>query len=392
MKKQLLFIHPTMQFGGAEKSLQTLLSLLDYEKYDVDLLLFRRDGSLLELLPEQVRLIELPQDAQTFSMPIAASCKTFLKQGKLKKALARLRFSNAVRGDLSARRLEQRGWYYQKKAYTPLSREYDAAIAYLEGSPIYFCADCVRAKKKIAYIHSDYKKLQMDDTFDRAYFEKMDALVAVSEGCADSLRGSFPEFAEKVCVIENIIAPQMIAQKAAEPADFGDDYEGMRLLTMGRLDEPKGIDMAVEVCAALAAEADFRWYVLGDGPQKAELTAKIAENHLEDRFILLGTRLNPYPYLQACDIYVQPSRFEGKSIALEEAKALRKPILTTAFTTVADQITDGETGSVAEISVQSLTEKLRALLRSADLRQKYSDALRNYDGNISEIEKFYGLL
>lgn len=392
MKKQLLFIHPTMQFGGAEKSLQTLLSLLDYEKYDVDLLLFRRDGSLLELLPEQAHLIELPQDAQTFSMPIAASCKTFLKQGKLNKALARLRFSQAVRGDLSARMLEQRGWNYQKKAYTFLHKEYDAAIAYLEGSPIYFCADCVRAKKKIAYIHSDYKKLQMDDTFDRAYFGKMDALVAVSESCADSLRGSFPEYAEKVCVIENIIAPQTIAQKAAESADFGDDYKGMRLLTMGRLDEPKGIDMAVEVCAALTPEADFRWYVLGDGPQKAELTAKIAENHLEDRFILLGTRLNPYPYLQACDIYVQPSRFEGKSIALEEAKALRKPILTTAFTTVADQITDGETGSVAEISVQSLTEKLRALLTSADLRQKYSDALRNYDGNISEIEKFYGLL
>ena len=164
------------------------------------------------------------------------------------------------------------------------------------------------------------------------------------------------------------------------------------LITLGRLEPQKGYDIALEACALLRDRFDFRWYVLGEGPQKAELEEKIRALGLQDRFVLLGTRLNPYPYLADCDIYVQPSRFEGKSIALEEAKAFRKPIVTTAFTTVADQITDGVTGSVASIDAASIAEKLAELLSGALLREKYTDNLQSYAGNAGEIEKFYALL
>lgn len=392
MKKKLLFIQPSMQFGGAEKSLQTLLCLLDYEQYDVDLLLFRPEGEFLKLLPKEVRLLPLPADAQTFAQPIVPACLSFLKQGKVSLALDRLRFSKAVRKDGSVRMREQYGWQYQKRAFGTLSDNYDAAIAYLEGSPIYFCADCVKAKRKIAYIHSDYSKLQMNRDFDSAYFEKMDALVVVSEECAAALQQVFPQYADKVHIVENIIAPAVLRRNAEEPADFGDDYDGLRLLTIGRLDAPKGIDLGLQACAKLADKADFRWYVLGEGPEREKLEQMIRDNHLENRFILLGTRLNPYPYLRACDVYVQPSRFEGKSIALEEAKCLGKPILTTAFTTVADQITDGVNGSVAEISAERIAERLFALISCAEIRQKYTDALQDYAGNMKEVEKFYDLL
>lgn len=392
MKKKLLFIQPSMQFGGAEKSLQTLLSLLDYDRYDVDLFLFRPEGEFLKLLPKEVRLLPLPHSAQLFALPLAGACAAYLKQGKIGAVQNRIRFSKTVRMAGSERMHEQYGWKYQKKAFCTLPGVYDAAIAYLEGAPLYFCADCVRAKKKIAYIHSDYAKLQMDRDFDSAYFEKMDNVVAVSQECAASLRACFPEHKDKVCVVENIIAPAVLRRRAEEPADFGDDYSGLRLLTMGRLDEPKGIDLGLQACAKLADAADFRWYVLGDGPQRPMLTQKIREYHLEDRFILLGTRLNPYPYLRACDVYVQPSRFEGKSIALEEAKCLGKPILTTAFTTVADQITDGVNGSVAQINAEDIARRLSELLCCADIRQKYTQALQNYAGNTEELEKFYDLL
>ena len=160
---------------------------------------------------------------------------------------------------------------------------------------------------------------------------------------------------------------------------------------MGRLDRQKGLDIAIEACARLADSVDFRWYVLGDGPQRGELEALIASRGLRDRFFLLGTTLNPYPYLARCDVYAQPSRFEGKSIALEEAKCLARPILTTAFSTVRDQIEDGVTGSIAQIDADDVAEKLRALLLEPALRQKLTDNLRGYPGNEREMEKWTAL-
>ena len=391
MKKRLLFVHTSLHFGGAEKSLVTLLCAIDYERYDVDLLLFRQEGELLELLPPQVRLLDLSRDAQTFSLPFPVSCRTFLCRGKPLLALSRARFACAVRGSLPMRVLEQRGWRYRKKAYPTLPQVYDAAIAYLEGSPIYFCADCVQAKKRIAVIHSDYRKLEMDRDFDSAYFARCDALVGVSNACADVLCACFPEHRDRISVLENIVSPAALRAQSLQGAGFDDGYAGLRVLTMGRLDEPKGIDIALEACRLLADDVDFRWYVLGDGPQRPMLTERIARYGLQDRFILAGAKLNPYPYLAQCDVYVQPSRFEGKSIAIEEAKCFAKPILTTAFTTVRNQITDDETGCIAGFAPAELAGKLRLLLTDADLRARLSVNLGDYAGNAGEIEKFYAL-
>ena len=141
MKKRLLFVHPCMGFGGAEKSLQTLLGALDKTQYDADLFLFRQEGALLELLPPEVHLLPPQTTAETFSLPLQSACATFLKQGRPDLAVSRARFSKAVRGNAPMRTLEQRGWKYQRAAFSPLPKQYDAAIAYLEGSPIYFCAD-----------------------------------------------------------------------------------------------------------------------------------------------------------------------------------------------------------------------------------------------------------
>ncbi len=392
MKKRLLFVHPSLQFGGAEKSLQTLLCTIDYTRYDADLLLLRREGELLELLPEQVRLLELPQTAKAFSLPLGSACAQLLRMGKPSLALSRILFSRAVRGDMPIRTLEQRGWKYQKRAFEPLPQTYDAAIAYLEGSPIWFCADFVRAKKKIAVLHSDYRKLEMDSAFDSAYFASFDCIAGVSEACADVLRERFAEHRDKIVVLENIISPDVLRERGAEDADFDEGYGGLRVLTMGRLDEPKGIDLALEACRMLADAADFRWYVLGDGPQRQLLGERIAQYGLQERFVLLGAKLNPYPYLRRCDVYVQPSRFEGKSIAIEEAKCFAKPVLTTDFTTVRDQIVDGGTGLIAKIDAADVAAKLRVLLTDADLRARLSGNLRDYAGNVCEIEKFYAMI
>ena len=342
----------------------------------------------MALVPPEVRLLKLGEDAETFSKPIAQAVAAFTRRGKPALAAARLQFSKAVRGNLPIRVLEQRGWKFQKKAFAPLPDEYDAAVAYLEGSPIYFCADFVRAKRKIAVIHSDYRKLELDAAFDDAYFRAFDAIVAVSDACADVLRAVFPDKADRVQVIENIVSPAALHAQSTQGEAADARYTGLRVLTMGRLDAPKGIDLAVEAASKLADAFDFRWYVLGEGAQRDALQRQIDACGLGDRFILAGAKLNPYPDLARCDVYVQPSRFEGKSIALEEAKCLQRPILTTAFTTVRDQIEDGKTGVIAQIDAGDIAQKLRTLLADPALRQRLSDTLCGYAGSVCEIKKW----
>ncbi len=389
MKKKLLFVNSSMGFGGAEKSLQTLLSLIDTDRYEVDLFLLRREGEFLELLPKEINVLPSPETVKAFSMPLVSSCLYFLKKGKLRNLADRILFSKAVREGASERESMQTSWKYGKSAFPEAEKEYDAAIAYLEGSPIYYCADKVRAKKKIAYIHNDYKKLLMDSEFDRRYFKDFDCIVTVSKECEESLKDVFPEYKDKIRVVENIISPKALRQQAKADEGFCDDFGGKRILTMGRLDSQKGIDIAIEACSILSKKHDIRWYVLGEGAQREELQRQIDENSLRDRFILLGAKINPYSYLSKCDIYAQPSRFEGKSIALEEAKGMGKPIVTTRFTTVSDQIEDGVTGLIAEIDAKSVAEKIDLLLSDGELRERLCENLRSYDGNESEIEVFY---
>ncbi len=392
MKQKLLFVNPSMDFGGAEKSLQTLLTLIDSDKYDIDLFLLRREGKLMELVPPTVNILESPEAVKAFSLPLIESCRYFLSNKMPMTALNRFLFSRSVRSGVSDRQAMQISWKYQKKAFPQMTKQYDAAIAYLEGSSIYYCADKVNAKKKIAYIHSDYKKLQMDRDFDSRYFDAFDSIVTVSGECAQSLCEVFPEHKEKIRVIENIISPASLKKQASADKGFVDDFDGKRILTMGRLEEPKGIDIALEACEILSKRHNIRWYVLGEGSQRESLTRMIQEKGLSDRFILPGATINPYPYLSECDIYVQPSRFEGKSIALEEAKSFKKPIVTTDFTTVRDQITDNVTGLIAKADAKDIAEKIENLLTDESLADRLSDNLSDYTGNENEISVFYDII
>lgn len=390
MKKKLLFVMPSMGSGGAEKSLVTVLSLLDYSKYDVDLFLFRKEGLFLSAIPSTVNVLDGGEDYRYFDGSSKEAMLYCLRHLKLGMAVRRYLYGKAQNLPESERK--KKSWALLSKALPKITKEYDAAIGYLEGMASYYVSDCVCAKIKIGYIHNDYKKLGLDKDLDTQCFRQLDYLVTVSDACVDSLKDSFPQYADKVRCVENIISVNQISEAAQEQVEFDEDYKGLRVCTVGRLNAQKGLDMAVEVCRRIADKVDFRWYVLGEGALREELEAQAKQAGVEDRFILLGTRSNPYPYVRRCDIYAQPSRFEGKSVAIEEAKCLRMPIVTTAYTTVRDQIEDGVTGSIAEISVDSIEEKLFELLTNEDLRATYRKNLSGYTGNISEIEKFYAMI
>ena len=395
MKKKLLFVMESMGSGGGERSLLTLLQLIDYDKHSVDLMLFNSSGLFMDMIPEQVNIISFGKSYESFVQPFGVSLKKYLLKGNLKGAYNRFMYSKTVNGkEGSTLYRDQLAWKYMKGAVAVDLPEYDAAIGYLEGKPNFFVADCVKAKVKIAYIHSDYRKLEMDKKLDEKIFEKFDYVVGVSDKCADILREEFPDLKEKIRAVENITSPEVLRKMAEESAAEYENANSKVLLTIGRIAPPKGYDIAVDAAEILTENgADFKWFAIGKGELQAEIEQKIKEKNLEDKFILLGERANPYPYINGCDIYVQPSYYEGKSIAIDEAKCFAKPIVATRFTTVLDQLADGETALLAEIDAKSVAEKIMQLMAEEKLREHLSENLKKEKlGNEEEIQKFYGML
>lgn len=389
MKKKLLFIMPDLGSGGAEKALVTMLSLFDYERYDVDLFLFRRQGLFLPNVPAQVNVTDAGKRYELFDGSAAACIKASTKKLDLAFAANRIRYAKALKSGN-----ETDVWSCMKKTLPKIDKHYDAAIGYLEGNSVYYCVDCVDADLKIGYVHNDYNKLGLDKNFDRPFFEKLDYVVSVSDECVNVLKENFPDMKEKIKLMLNIVSPSILASLGKENAE---EYKGLctkTLLTVGRFSEQKGYDMAVDAAKILSDKGfDFKWFAIGKGDLQPQITQQISANSLEEKFILLGERANPYPYIKNCDIYVQPSYYEGKSIAVDEAKIFAKPIVCTKFPTVYDQLEDNTTALLAEINAQSIAEKIAALLDDEALCKTLSENLKKQKtGNEGEIDKFYALL
>lgn len=387
MKKKILFVIPSLRSGGAEKSLITLLSLMNYEKYDIDLLCFRQDGLFYEKIPQQVYVIKDTENYEMFDGDAKAAMIHFLKKGRISSVIDRFKYANS---SLS----ENERWELLKKQLPNIEEKYDCAIGYLEGNASYFVAENIQAERKICYVHNDFKKLGLDKEKNRKLFERCDKVVTVSDVCLESLKAEFPSLCEKFVIIENITSPKIINEYAKEETPYENDKDRFVLTTVGRLAPQKAIDLAVKASAILKDKGyNFRWYHIGTGSLKEETESLISSLGVENEFVLLGERANPYPYIGQCDIYVQPSRYEGKSIAIDEAKCLCKPIVTTNFTTVADQIQCGVNGLICEMDETDIAEKIEALFNDEALRKQLSVNLANEKtGNEEELEKFYAIL
>lgn len=391
MKKRLLFIAESMDVGGAGKSLLNLLKNIDYGEYAADLFLFSRAGLLLPALPPQVKLIECG-DYSLFSLSPLKSISAFLKKGNFKLALCRAAFSLTMKLPIgNGLRRGQLAWRFLKPALS--FGEYDAAIGSLEGNPLFAAAECVNAKTKIGFIHSDYRRLGTSAKKDSAFFKKLDYIVTVSQECKAALAECFPNESGKIRVIENIISPEEILHLSQLEAEALPSAR-LKIATCARLSPEKGIDTAIEAAKELNKNGmDFVWLWVGDGSARTEAERKIRRADLSEKFILLGEKVNPYPYISHCDIYAQPSRFEGKSIAITEAKILGKPVVSTSFATASEQMTDGENGVIAANSGRAVAERIMYLYNNKALQAeiKHNLSKESY-GNEGEIKKFLTLL
>ncbi len=266
MKKKVMFVIPSLESGGAEKSLLTLLSLFDYEKYEVDLFAFNPSGMIKDMLPDQVNLLDLPTDYIISKLPLHKSVLSFLKRGKIRIAIDRIKYSMVLRKYGYSNKAEQYAWKHMKKFLTLQQKKYDVAIGYLEKTSNYYVVDMVNSNTKIAYIHSDYEKLNTDKSFDKKYFEKTDFTVTVSQSCSESLKNNQPSVAGKIRVIENIVSKETILDLSKEGKGFERNDSNTIILTVGRLSKEKGVDLAIEACKLLLVDGyKIKWYHIGDG-------------------------------------------------------------------------------------------------------------------------------
>ena len=392
MKKTLAFVIPSLDAGGGEKSLVNLLGTIDTARYDVDLIVLYKRGIFLKSVPKAITILSLPGDFSIFSLPFARSLKTALVKGKFGLFFNRLVFTLKHQFIGHTPDAEQSSWKNIGSSIAPLEKKYDVAIGFLEKTSIYFAVDKIKSNKKIGFVHTNYVDMKINPDFDRAYFEKLDSIVTVSDECVSALKTTFPEFASKVRVMHNILSPKLIWSMANEPVS---DMPGeTTIVSIGRLHREKGFDLAIAACAILVkAGYDIKWYLIGEGNERAALEKQIADLGMQNNFLLLGLRDNPYAYIKKAAIFAHPSRLEGKSIAIDEAKILAKPIVVTNFTTVNDQIAHLHSGYIVEMTPESIASGIQTLLDDETLRENLSGNLRQESlGTESEIEILYDLI
>ena len=276
-----------------------------------------------------------------------------------------------------------------------LKRKYDLAVAYLEGGATYYVADHVKAKKKAAFVHIDYGKAGYTRELDLDCYGKFDRIFTVSDEVREHFLEVYPEYETKVSVFHNMVNQERIRRMADEGTGFEDDFQGYRILTIGRLARQKRYDMAIQAMTLLKEKCQIpvRWYVLGEGDLRESLEQQIKEAHLEKDFILLGVKSNPFPYYRECDLYVHATGFEGKSIAIQEAQTLGKPILATDCSGNREQIVQDVDGRMCPLDPESISTEILWMIEHPEESRNYGkEAKKKVLYHTKGLEQFLALL
>ena len=395
-KHTILIFSQAMELGGVERSLLGLLDSIDYDRYDADLFLMRHSGELMTQLNPKVNL--LPEMSQYASLAVPMT--SLLKKGqigvlcgRLKGKLAARRFDKQHPGEKpSIAALTYSHKYTLKTMPQITNKTYDLAISFL--TPHYYVRERAKARKYAAWIHTDYTALSFDRRAELEMWSGYDTICGVSEQVSRGFQTSFPELAGKVRTIENILSKGLIDAQARETQTEMKSDGAVSLLSVGRFCDAKNFDNVPDICRRLVGDGlDVKWYLIGYGGDEPLIRQKIAEAGMQDRVIILGKKDNPYPYMRDCDLYVQPSRYEGKAVTVREAQLLGRPVVITDYATSASQLEDGVDGVIVPVDNEGCAAGIAALLRDpARMRQLSENCAKRDYTNSAEIEKIYALM
>ena len=386
-----------MEIGGAEKALLGLLENIDTTKYEVDLFLMRHSGELMKYIPSNINLLPEISQYADLAVPIG----NVLKKGHFKIAYGRYKGKKAAVKRVSELGLgdndvaiEYSHKYTAKYMPKISDKGYDLAISFL--TPHYFVTQKVNAKKKVAWIHTDYSRVEMDRESQLVMYSNYDKIASISDKAAEKFVRIFPSLKDKVITIQNILPEKYINKITDEfTAENEISNDGsIKLLSIGRFCTAKNFDNIPEICKLIRNQGvNIKWYIIGYGGDEQLIKDKIAEFNMQDYVIVLGKKENPYPYIKACDIYIQPSRYEGKCVAVCEAQILNKPVIITNYATASSQLTDGFDGIVVPMDNQGCAEGIVRVIRDKDLQNNLIENTKKTDyTNKNEIEKIYKLI
>lgn len=400
MKPRIFIDMHYMEIGGAETALVGLLNALDPARVDVDLFLYDHRGEMMQFIPEWVNLLPQIPKYSVLERPIVE----LVKRGFWGIAAARMwaKRISKVAYKRSGSKLENNGGLDKmSKCTTPLlpkinpSVTYDLAISFL--TPHRIVAEKVKAKKKIAWIHTDYTRVWVDAEEELKVWQKYDYVASISSDVTNTFLQVFPSLSQRIVEIENILSPAFVRKRAElQNVEKEIRQEGaITLLSVGRFSDAKNYDNVPYICKCLIdkAQQNIKWYIIGYGGDEPLIRQKIKEAGMEEHVILLGKRSNPYPYIKACDIYVQPSRYEGKSVTVREAQMLCKPVVVTNYPTASSQVRSGVDGVIVPMDNEGCAHGLAEVICDKPLQERIIAHLKTHDyGNESEVEKIYTLI
>ena len=398
MKKRLLIVNDKMEIGGNSAALISLLNAIDKEKYDIDLLLYKNLGELLEEIPEGVQL--LPQAARFQG-----------RFGFFVRVILLIVTGYGARALWANRKIGMRGfskqvmWNFQTYVLSrELKDEYDCAISFFEGWADRYVAEKVHAHKKIGWLHSMFRKIAPIPTLENEWMGNIDYIACVSEECRRDFVKEMPEFAEKAVMIENVRDSAKIRQLSVTEPQADEIYEkfknagSTKIVTVCRLSvETKGLDRAVQCAANLKAKGyHFLWCIVGDGEDRESIQKLIREKDVLDCFILAGSRVNPYPFIKCSDIMCLPSRWEGKPLAVYESMILSVPVVVTEYLSAHEQIAEKREGIIVpndENSIESIEYALAHLMEHPEELEDMKQFLSEHEyGDLTPRDKIDALL
>lgn len=391
--KKVLFIIGNLQSGGVSKSIVNLLNTFDRENYNVSLYITNTDSDVFsQFLPSNITILTNQDTSDLLAGTLG------LKRLLLRGHIVFMLFS-LIRMLLSFVSKPIMGKWLSMIMPLISDTEYDMIIDYNGQHQLYYMVNRLKGKKKVTFFHNDYSKWPFYYKMDKIYYPKVDKIFSISQVCVDALKEYFPSCVDKIALMENISSSEVIQELSKENLQenvalaIKDENTDIVLASLGHFCKRKGSDLAIKAGSILKEKGiHFKWIFVGKIIEK-DLLTDVEAAGLMDSFIFTGVQANPYPYIKAADIYVHPSRFEGKSIALDEAKILCKPIIVTNFSTVQDQFENRINASICEMNGESLALAIEELISKQDLREAYSTFLKNhFIDNRDEVSKLYQLL
>ena len=360
-KRKVLFINGHLNVGGVEKSLTDILRHMDYDQYDVDLLLLEETGDYIGEIPKEVKVL-LRSLRNTYGPFAGCICKCIQEHDWFSLKMKMILLAMKVSGQKKIR--------LANKLLTG-GKHYDIVVGFRPGICTQIAAYAVRADKRIAWWH--HGEFNISGGQYEEQLKKCDALVSVSESCARMLAEHMPDMADKITVISNMIDEELLGQKSGNVSPYDNDVT--QLVTVGRLSPEKHMENIIYAARELKkAGYQFQWHIIGNGTQRNELEILRKKERIPDCVFFEGAKRNPYPYMKYADLYVHPSYVESQGLTILEAMALHLPCVVTISRGSSEFIEDGVNGLLTEQSPQALTAGVKRMLEDRKLYEHIQSA------------------